>query len=186
MRLFAIGSTLAVVSLGACSGAPEISYPTMGSMSAPSGKGGFRFGVATAATQIEDHDPNTDWYVVHRAAGAGRARQRQRRSSATRSTATRSRSQDVALLQPLHVDSLPLLHRVGARRAATRGMFDEAALKHYGDLIDALRAPASGRSSPCTTSRTRSGSTIRATSPARTARPTRTCAASATRSAARW
>ncbi len=35
----------------------------LGSLSLPSGKGSFRFGAASAATQIEDKNPNTDWHV---------------------------------------------------------------------------------------------------------------------------
>ncbi|MGW9362247.1 hypothetical protein, partial [Streptomyces diastaticus] len=37
-------------------------FPAPGALAAPSGKGGFRFGVASAATQIEDRNENTDWY----------------------------------------------------------------------------------------------------------------------------
>src|SRR5882672_11238863 len=45
------------------SGPAAIVFGPMGSLSAPSGKGQFRFGVATAATQIEDQNTHTDWYV---------------------------------------------------------------------------------------------------------------------------
>src|SRR5215469_18978000 len=42
---------------------PPLAFPAMGSLSAASGAGSFRFGVATAATQIEDQNTATDWYV---------------------------------------------------------------------------------------------------------------------------
>ena len=42
-------------------GVLEFAQP--GSTSAASGKGSFVFGAATAATQIEDLNPNVDWYV---------------------------------------------------------------------------------------------------------------------------
>ena len=41
----------------------EIAYPAYGSTSAASGKGSFRFGAASAATQIEDKNPTTDWWI---------------------------------------------------------------------------------------------------------------------------
>jgi hypothetical protein len=40
-----------------------ISFGRFGSLSGDSGRGSFRFGVATAATQIEDMNTATDWYV---------------------------------------------------------------------------------------------------------------------------
>jgi beta-glucosidase len=60
----------AVLSLGlfSCSSEEEapdggLAFPEIGSLSDPAGKDGFRFGAASAATQIEDENPNTDWYV---------------------------------------------------------------------------------------------------------------------------
>src|SRR4051812_30501579 len=40
-----------------------IDYGTIGPLVGDAGKGSWRFGVASAATQIEDMNPNTDWYV---------------------------------------------------------------------------------------------------------------------------
>jgi len=54
-----------VVPSGACGDAPpaSIEFPAMGALGGDGGKGSFRFGVATAATQIEDMNPATDWYL---------------------------------------------------------------------------------------------------------------------------
>jgi beta-glucosidase/6-phospho-beta-glucosidase/beta-galactosidase len=40
----------------------DIPFTAFGSSSAPAGKGGFRFGASSAATQIEDMNTTTDWY----------------------------------------------------------------------------------------------------------------------------
>src|SRR5215467_5216170 len=60
---------LAAVAAAACSSSStqpppkDIPFPPLGSLATPSGKGSFRFGVATAATQIEDQNKSTDWYL---------------------------------------------------------------------------------------------------------------------------
>src|SRR5688500_14575392 len=41
----------------------HVDFPPIGSVSEPSGEGSFRFGAASAATQIEDMNPTTDWYA---------------------------------------------------------------------------------------------------------------------------
>src|SRR5271155_3343444 len=57
---------LAAISTGllACSSGSsnDIVFGAFGSSSAASGKGSFRFGAASAATQIEDQNTATDWY----------------------------------------------------------------------------------------------------------------------------
>ena len=40
-----------------------LEFGAKGSIAAPAGRGSFSFGVATAATQIEDANPDTDWYL---------------------------------------------------------------------------------------------------------------------------
>ncbi len=49
----------------ACGSDPPgaISYGAMGPISGDAGKGSFRFGAASAATQIEDMNDKTDWYL---------------------------------------------------------------------------------------------------------------------------
>src|SRR5437763_14390145 len=75
LRLVAIVTAVAraaiVAGLAGGCGPGDVKYPPMGSLTQAAGKGGFRFGVATAATQIEDQNPNTDWYVFTRPAADG-------------------------------------------------------------------------------------------------------------------
>src|SRR5690349_10471412 len=54
-----------VLALVACGDAPPapIAYGTPGPLVGEAGRGSFRFGAASAATQIEDMNPNTDWYL---------------------------------------------------------------------------------------------------------------------------
>jgi beta-glucosidase len=117
---------LPVLLLAGCAPAP-IEFP------AP-----FRFGAATAATQIEDQNPNTDWYTwtlaVERG-GLGQGKEFVGDASRGYTLAL----DDVALLQALHVDSYRFSIE-WARVEPQRGVFDEAALRHYDDLIDALVA----------------------------------------------
>jgi beta-glucosidase len=129
---------LALAAVVGCGGPNDIDYRPIGSLSAPSGKGSFRFGVATAATQIEDMDPNTDWYVFTEPAAMGGLGN----GKAFVGDAVKGYSlalDDVKLLQALHVDSYRFSIE-WARVEPQRGVFDEAALQHYDDLIDALVA----------------------------------------------
>ena len=98
----------------------------------------FRFGAATAATQIEDQNGATDWYLFTKPTdqgglGGGRAFV----GDADRGYAMAI--QDIALLQQLHVDSYRFSIE-WARVEPVKGQIDETALQHYSDLIDALRA----------------------------------------------
>ena len=130
---------LALAAAAGCSSPPAtILYPAMGSISQPSGKGSFRFGVATAATQIEDHDDATDWYMFTKptadgGVGAGSAFVGDAVDGYTLAL------DDIALLQALHVDSYRFSIE-WARVEPSRGNFDEAALQHYDDVINALVA----------------------------------------------
>ena len=59
---------MVAVTVAACGGdggggGPPIEFGTLGPLAGDAGKGGFRFGVATAATQIEDMNTATDWYL---------------------------------------------------------------------------------------------------------------------------
>jgi len=142
MRLLIRVAPLAILVAGAggCGKAPltDITFPAMGSISQPSGKGSFRFGVATAATQIEDHDDATDWYMFTKpqadgGLGNGAAFVGDAVDGYTLAL------DDIALLQALHVDSYRFSIE-WARVEPSRGNFDEAAMQHYDDVINALVA----------------------------------------------
>ncbi len=128
---------LALAACGGDAGPSDIIYPAMGSISAPSGKGSFRFGVATAATQIEDMNPNTDWYLWTKPTADG---------GLGRGTFVGDASDgytlavaDIQLLKDMKVD----IYRFSiewARIEPVKGQIDQAALDHYGVVLDNLRA----------------------------------------------
>jgi beta-glucosidase len=96
----------------------------------------FRLGAASAATQIEDQNPNTDWYVFTRprpdGLGIGTF-------VGDASKGFTRAIDDIALLKEMHLDTYRFSIEWG-RVEPARDQIDEAALQHYGRFIDALRA----------------------------------------------
>lgn len=143
VRALALGWILSALAAGcggddpASDGAGDVSFPSMGSLSAESGKGSFRFGVASAATQIEDQNPNTDWYLFSQPKSAGGLGVGSFVGDAAKGYS--KAIEDVALLQTLGVDSYRFSIE-WARVEPKRDQIDEAALAHYSELIDALIA----------------------------------------------
>lgn len=115
-----------------------ITFAKMGSLSAPSGKGSFRFGAATAATQIEDQDTHTDWYVWTEPTSQGGLGKGAAFVDNAVDGYTLALS-DIKLLSGMHVDSYRFSME-WARIEPQKGMIDEAALQHYSDVLDALKA----------------------------------------------
>ena len=109
----------------------------MAGLTSPAGKGAFRFGVSTAATQIEDNNHATDWYLFTRSVADGGLGKATFVGDAvdgyTKSLA------DIELLSALHVDAYRFSIE-WARVIPTRNTIDEVALAHYRELIDALVA----------------------------------------------
>ncbi|HEU4663667.1 MAG TPA: hypothetical protein VFS55_06525, partial [Dokdonella sp.] len=66
MRAFLVGVCL-LGSVSACGddgvSTDPITFGALGPLAGDAGRGSFRFGAATAATQIEDMNPNTDWWA---------------------------------------------------------------------------------------------------------------------------
>jgi len=116
---------------------PAIDFGDIGSLALQSGKGGFRFGAASAATQIEEANTHTDWWVwTAPEADGGLAK------STFVGDASRGYSkaiEDIALLKELGLDSYRFSME-WARIEPTRNQIDEAALQHYSDFLDALVA----------------------------------------------
>jgi beta-glucosidase len=113
-----------------------IRFAAPGSLSAPSGKGGFRLGAASAATQIEDQNTSTDWYVFTQPLADGGLG----KGSDFVGDASRGWTKlldDVALLERLELDAYRFSIE-WARVEPQRDQIDEAALARYGELIDAL------------------------------------------------
>ncbi|MEU5809435.1 family 1 glycosylhydrolase [Streptomyces sp. NPDC047718] len=112
------------------------SFARPGSLSGPSGKGSFRFGVASSATQIEDRNENTDWYKWTRPAPEGMGKSPFVGDAVGGYTKA---IEDIDLIKDMNLDAYRFSIE-WARVEPKRNQIDEAALKHYSDLIDALIA----------------------------------------------
>jgi len=131
---------LVLVALVACgsdgdSTAP-VTFGTMGPLVGSGGAGGFRFGVATAATQIEDMNTATDWYLWTAPAPDGLGK---------------DTFVDKAVMGYTHaLDDLQLVKGMGldsyrfsiewARIEPVKDQIDEAAIAHYRDVLTSLEA----------------------------------------------
>jgi beta-glucosidase len=132
-----------VLLLAACGGddvepalPPPIVFGEFGPLSGAAGVGGFRFGAASAATQIEDQNPNTDWYVFTEPEPAGLG------NGTFVGDAVKGYEKavdDVALVSALSLDSYRFSIE-WARVEPQRDVIDEVALAHYSDQLDALIA----------------------------------------------
>lgn len=130
---------LALGGLLACGDDPPaaIDYAAVGSLSDPAGRGSFRFGVATAATQIEDQNTATDWYLWTLPADQGGLGHGAFVGDATRGFS--KVMEDLALVKSLGVDSYRFSIE-WARVEPVRDQIDETALAHYRAQLEAMRA----------------------------------------------
>jgi beta-glucosidase len=122
---------------GGSSSSSAIVYGEPGPLSDASGKGSFRFGAASAATQIEDQNVDTDWYVFTLPLEQGGLGRGTFVGEAARGYTLAI--EDVKLLEEMHLDAYRFSIE-WARVEPERDVIDEAALQHYSDLIDALLA----------------------------------------------
>ncbi len=83
--------------------ADPVTFGTLGPLSTAAGLGSFRFGVATAAAQIEDQNTRTDWYAWTSPESAGGLGNGTFVGDAVRGYT--NAVADVALLEALRVDS---------------------------------------------------------------------------------
>lgn len=112
----------------------EVVFPPMGSISQPSGASSFRFGVASAATQIEDMNTSNDWYAWGAPAPEGLGK------GTFVGNAVRGYTravEDVALMSALNVDSSRFSVE-WARVEPQRDVISEEAIEHYRALLEAL------------------------------------------------
>jgi beta-glucosidase len=134
---------LALILLAACGGGdsggggPQLDFGTLGPLVGEGGRGHFRFGVATAATQIEDMNTATDWYLWTRATSAGGLGKDTFVGDATRGYT--KFMDDLALVKSLGVDSYRFSIE-WARIEPVKDQIDEAAIAHYRAELEALRA----------------------------------------------
>ena len=114
-----------------------IAYAPIASRSAPSGRGGFAFGAASAATQIEDQNTTVDWWYWTQPPEQGGLGNNFPLGDASRGF-TRA-LEDVELLRELGLDTYRFSVE-WARVEPQRGVIDEEALAHYDRFVDALVA----------------------------------------------
>jgi beta-glucosidase/6-phospho-beta-glucosidase/beta-galactosidase len=124
---------------GSGGGAPAaIAFAPLGSLVAPGDTSSFRFGAASAATQIEEGNDRTDWWAWSSSESEGGLG----RGNAPVGEASRGYAlaiEDVALLSAMHLDTYRFSVE-WARVEPERDVIDEEALAHYDALIDALLA----------------------------------------------
>ena len=135
-----LGVLVVVVAAGAGCGEdppPPISYGAMASLSGQGGRGGFRFGVATAATQIEDMNPATDWHAWTLPVAEGGVGKGTFVGDAVRGFT--KNLEDLGLVASLGLDSYRFSIE-WARIEPVRDQIDEAAIAHYRAQLEAMRA----------------------------------------------
>lgn len=115
----------------------SIRFGLPGSTSTESGLGSFRFGAATASAQIEDQNTASDWYAWTLPVEEGGLGNGEFVGDAVQGF-TRA-VEDVSLLTATHLDSYRF-HISWSRVEPARDEVDEAAVAHYGALLDALVA----------------------------------------------
>jgi len=128
-----------VLGLVGCGGNDDgpIAFGAFGPLSGDTGRGSFRFGVATAATQIEDQNPHTDWYLWTQPVASGGLGKGTFVGDAVRGYA--KAIDDLGLVTALGVDSYRFSIE-WARIEPTKDHIDEDALTHYRQELVALRA----------------------------------------------
>jgi beta-glucosidase/6-phospho-beta-glucosidase/beta-galactosidase len=129
-----------LIALAACGSKtlpPAIDFGAMGPLVGDAGKHSFRFGAASAATQIEDMNTNTDWFVWTAPPGQGGMGKDHFIADAVQGY---SRDMaDIQLVAQMHLDSYRFSIE-WARVEPVKGQIDDAAIQHYRDELVALRA----------------------------------------------
>ena len=141
MRAFVLGVCL-FGAAGACGddgvSTEPMTFGTIGPLAGDAGRGSFRFGAASAATQIEDMNPRTDWWAwtaPEDQGGLGKG-------AAFVGDAVKGYTKaldDVQLVEDMGLDSYRFSIE-WARIEPKRDEIDEAAIAHYREELEALAA----------------------------------------------
>ncbi|HEU0036385.1 MAG TPA: family 1 glycosylhydrolase [Kofleriaceae bacterium] len=137
MKALALVLLVGVAGCGGDDDAPTISYGTMGPLVGDAGKGSFRFGVATAATQIEDMNTATDWYLWTQPTADGGLGKGTFVGDAVRGYT--KNLDDLALVKQVGLDSYRFSIE-WARIEPQKDQIDETAIAHYRQQLEAMRA----------------------------------------------
>jgi beta-glucosidase/6-phospho-beta-glucosidase/beta-galactosidase len=141
MRPQILSPLLLLLACGDDGGAPPaepIAFGEVGPLVGDAGKGGFRFGAATAATQIEESVRESDWSVWTRpVADGGLGKGRAFVGDAVLGYSMMM--EDVQRVADTHLDAYRFSVE-WSRLEPTRDQWNEAAFAHYGAELDALRA----------------------------------------------
>jgi beta-glucosidase/6-phospho-beta-glucosidase/beta-galactosidase len=113
-----------------------LTYGTYGPLSGDAGKGSWRFGVATAAAQIEDQNIHTDWYLWTQPIAQGGLGKGTFVGDATKGYS--KNIEDLGLVKDLGVDSYRFSIE-WARIEPTKDVIDEAAIAHYRMQLEAMK-----------------------------------------------
>ncbi len=135
-----VNRALILLVLAGCGGddpPPSISYGPVGPLVGDAGRGSWRFGAASAATQIEDANDRTDWWFWTAPESQGGLDRGTFVGEASRGHALAL--EDVGLLTAMNLDSYRFSIE-WSRIEPERDVIDEEALAHYGALLDALVA----------------------------------------------
>lgn len=111
-------------------------FGAMGPLVGDAGRGGFRFGAATAAVQIEDQLTTSDWWLWTTPKPEGLGHDTPVGDAVMGYTKALD---DVTLLTDMHLDAYRF-NVDWSRIEPQRGVIDEAALAHYDAVLDALVA----------------------------------------------
>jgi beta-glucosidase len=116
---------------------PAVTFGPLGPLRGAAGKGGFRFGAATAATQIEDANTRTDWWFFTAPVAQGGLGKHTFVGDAVKGFSLAT--QDVQLAKDTQLDAYRFSIE-WARVEPERGKVDETAIAHYRSVLGALRA----------------------------------------------
>jgi beta-glucosidase len=117
---------------------PEpITFGAIGPLAGDAGRGSFRFGAATAATQIEDMNDHTDWWAFTAPMSMGGMGKGTFVGDAVKGYS--KALDDVQLVSSLGLDSYRFSIE-WARIEPQKDVIDEAAIAHYRDELMALKA----------------------------------------------
>jgi beta-glucosidase len=111
-------------------------FGAFGPITGAAGRGSFRFGASTAATQIEETNERTDWWAWTAPTASGGLGRGEYVGEAVRGFA--NAQNDVALLEGANLDAYRFSIE-WARIEPQRDVIDMAAVEHYRMLLQTLR-----------------------------------------------